>query len=138
MGTFTPGEWKVKYRGYYEVVAGDRLIADCFMSEENARLIAAAPELYEAVCGLLDYAYEALRWADGESETRGKAPMILREIQECQRLIERINRKVKSLPIFFNEEEEANEVGMGNIDRADKVRGRNDMCGVRSVSTQCE
>lgn len=95
MGTFTPGEWKVKYRygGYYEVLVGDRLVADCLRSEENARLIAAAPELYDAVCDLLDYAYEALHWAGGENETRGKAPMILREIQEYQRLIERIKRE---------------------------------------------
>ena len=92
MGTFTPGEWKVKYRygGYYEVVAVDRLVADCFMSEENAKLIAAAPELYDAVCDLLDYAYEALHWAGGENETRGKAPSIQREIQEYQRLIDRV------------------------------------------------
>lgn len=92
MGTFTPGEWKVKYRygGFYEVVAGDRLVADCLRSEENAMLIAAAPELYEAVCGLLDYAYEALHWAGGENETRGKAPSIQREIQEYQRLIDRV------------------------------------------------
>ena len=59
----------------------------------NGRLIAAAPELYDTVCNLLDYAYEALRWAGGENETRGNAPNILRDIQEAQQLIDRINGK---------------------------------------------
>lgn len=62
-------------------------------NESKARLIAAAPELYEAVCDLLDYAYEALHWAGGETETRGKAPGIWREIQDCQKLIDRVNGK---------------------------------------------
>lgn len=61
--------------------------------DANVRLIAAAPELYEAVCNLLDYAYEALHLAGGENETRGKAPRILREIQEYQQLIDRVNGK---------------------------------------------
>ncbi len=57
----------------------------------NARLIAAAPELYEAVCDLLDYAYEALHWAGEENEICGKAPRILRDIQEYQELLVRID-----------------------------------------------
>lgn len=59
----------------------------------NGRLIAAAPELYEAVCELLDYAYEALHWAGGETEMRRKAPGIWQEIQDCQKLIDRVNGK---------------------------------------------
>ena len=57
------------------------------------RMKEAAPDLYDAVCGLLDYAHEALYWAGGEKEIRGKAPRILREIQECQQLLDRIDGK---------------------------------------------
>ena len=62
-------------------------------NEANARLIASAPELYEAVCDLLDYAYEALYWAGGKDEIRGKAPRIWRDIQEYQELLGRVNGK---------------------------------------------
>lgn len=57
------------------------------------RMKEAALDLYDAVCGLLDYAHEALYWAGGEKEIRGKAPRILREIQECQQLLDRIDGK---------------------------------------------
>ena len=56
-------------------------------NEANARLIAAAPEMYDAVCGLLDYAYEALHWAGGKDEIRGHAPRIWRE---CQEILDRV------------------------------------------------
>lgn len=62
-------------------------------NEANARLIVAAPELYDAVYDLLDYAYEALHWAGGENEIRGNAPKILRDIQDCQKLLARIDAK---------------------------------------------
>ena len=62
-------------------------------AKANAQLIASAPELYDAVYVLLDYAYEALHWAGGETETRGNAPRILRDIQDCQKLLARINGK---------------------------------------------
>ena len=107
----TPGKWESDEEGEYvftRVPSGLMMVAQMrgwsyltgelnLSSEEaievqkaNARLMAAAPELYEAVCDLLDYAYEALHWAGGENETRGKAPMILRDIQECQKLIDRV------------------------------------------------
>lgn len=103
MSKFTKGKWE--YAEPFGVVFSEDTCAviatvhgagtgSCFnLSPEghaNARLIAAAPELYEAVCDLLEYAYEALHWAGGENETRGKAPSILREIQEYQKLIDRV------------------------------------------------
>ena len=81
-----------RYYGVFGAKGEDsELIALC-PDEANARLIAAVPELYEAVCDLLDYAYEALHYAGGENETRGKAPGILRDIQEYQELLARINK----------------------------------------------
>ena len=65
-------------------------------AKANARLIASAPELYDTVYTLLDYAYEALHLAGGENEIRGNAPRILRDIQDCQKLLARIEGKEKS------------------------------------------
>ncbi len=62
-------------------------------AKANAELIASAPELYDTVYTLLDYAYEALHLAGGENEIRGNAPRILRDIQDCQKLLARINAK---------------------------------------------
>ena len=107
----TPGKWEADTEGEYvftRVPEGLMMVAQMrgwsyltgelnLSSEEaievqkaNARLMASAPELYEAVCDLLDYAYEALHWAGGENEIRGKAPRILREIREYQSLIDRV------------------------------------------------
>ena len=102
MSEFTGGKWKViRCAGINEldVISEEKRIICCLFGysvsrwgehEANARLIACAPELYEAVCDLLDYAYEALHWAGGENETRGKAPRILSEIREYQSLIDRV------------------------------------------------
>ena len=104
MPDFSQGKWKYveSSREIFAAQSEDALFGlaiaeisfDNDVSEKekhaNGRLIAAAPELYDAVCGLLDYAYEALHWAGGENETRGKAPSIQREIQEYQRLIDRV------------------------------------------------
>ena len=48
MSKFTAGNWEVDeiYSDRYVVYTGDRTIADCFDSEANARLIAAAPKMY--------------------------------------------------------------------------------------------
>lgn len=107
----TPGKWKpdsegeyvftlvpeglmmvAQMRGWSYLTGGLKLSPEeaVEVQKANARLIACAPELYEAVCELLDYAYEALRWAGGEKETRGKAPGIWREIQECLKLLDRV------------------------------------------------
>ena len=104
MPGFTKGKWI--YDEPFGVIVSDETCAviasvqgagtgSCFCltqeGQANARLIAAAPELYEAVYDLLDYAYEALHLAGGENEIRGKAPRILRDIQEYQELLARIN-----------------------------------------------
>ncbi len=54
------------------------------------RLVAAAPELMEAVYELLCYAREVCDNAGGPEETRGRAPRILAEIQEYEALLRRI------------------------------------------------
>lgn len=111
MSDFTKGKW---FLGSYQTKARNHkkieVIASVSISEgvikriatisgtnpeaiANARLIASAPELYDAVYVLLDYAYEALHWAGVETETRGNAPRILRDIQDCQKLLARINKK---------------------------------------------
>lgn len=78
MSNFTKGKW---FLGSYETKAGKHrkieVVAGVKVSEgaikriacisgtdaesrANARLIASAPELYEAVCDLLDYAYDII------------------------------------------------------------------------------
>ena len=49
MSKFTCGTWEVDmlYGDHPLVRADGKLIADCFTNEANARLIAAAPEMYE-------------------------------------------------------------------------------------------
>lgn len=110
MSLYSKGTWEAVYYGpcepHFFIGTRDKTGSFHFVAytikEENARLITAAPELYEAVCDLLDYAYEALHLAGGENETRGKAPRILREIQEYQQLIDRINGKVVRLDVADN------------------------------------
>lgn len=111
MSEFTKGKWliqwvatKVGKQKHIEIDASVSVNDGVFKSiakvsrtdpeaQANARLIVAAPELYDAVCDLLDYAYEALHWAGGEAEIRGKAPKILRDIQQYQQLLNRIDGK---------------------------------------------
>ena len=106
MPAFTKGKWidcgdytigVEDENGYIKYYICECESVDFHITDEevraNARLIAAAPELYEAVCDLLDYAYEALHWAGGENEIRGKAPRILRDIQEYQELLAHIAGK---------------------------------------------
>ena len=103
MTEFTKGKWSYttyKERGSLSLIRleaeGKKLCILYGLKEENeanARLIACAPELYDAVYGLLDYAYEALHWAGGKDEKRGSAPRIWREIQECQEILDRVNGK---------------------------------------------
>ena len=56
MSEFTKGKWEVEavYGDHSIVTANGRIVADCFNSEDNARLIAAAPELYELVKDFCD------------------------------------------------------------------------------------
>ena len=48
MSEFTAGKWDVEmvYGDHPIVTAEGRIVADCFNNEANARLIAAAPEMY--------------------------------------------------------------------------------------------
>ena len=49
MSNITPGKWEADalYGDHFAVFANSHVIADCFGNEGNARLIAAAPEMYE-------------------------------------------------------------------------------------------
>ncbi len=55
MSKFTEGKWEVEiiYGDHCAVFANEYLVADCFGNEANARLIAAAPEMYELLKGEL-------------------------------------------------------------------------------------
>ena len=49
MSEFTKGKWEADalYGDHFAVFANSHVIADCFGNKGNARLMAAAPELYE-------------------------------------------------------------------------------------------
>ena len=49
MSEFTPGKWEADtlYGDHFAVFANEHVVADCFSNEANARLIAAAPKMYE-------------------------------------------------------------------------------------------
>ena len=81
MSDFTRVKWEADalYGDHFAVFANSHVIADCFSNEANARLIAAAPEMYE----LLNKAYHIL----------GKDTEISREISECIFRADGINRK---------------------------------------------
>ena len=85
MSKHTPGPWETKHHGEWitgkDAVHGEVVIAKAeFDWEANARLIAAAPDLLNAVCFLLsnldnriskadrDTAYNAIAKATGETE----------------------------------------------------------------------
>ena len=61
MSKFTAGKWKVDeiYGDHYVVFAeGLHTVADCFGDEANARLVAAAPELYRLLNALVHREYD--------------------------------------------------------------------------------
>ena len=51
MSKFTCGKWEadVLYGDHYAVFANNHIVADCFGSESNALLIAAAPKMYRLI-----------------------------------------------------------------------------------------
>ena len=69
MTAFTKGKWKVEavYGDHPIVTANGRIVADCFNSEANARLIAAAPDMYEAITECAD-TLEAIHLRDDCNE----------------------------------------------------------------------
>ena len=54
---FTKGPWEAEeiYDSFWAVFANDLPVAECNNNEANARLIAAAPEMYEALKVCLDF-----------------------------------------------------------------------------------
>lgn len=57
----------------------------------NARLIAAAPELYEELREILDYAREVYAQFGGDDEKRGRAPRIREDIVRVEALLKRLD-----------------------------------------------
>lgn len=94
MTNYTSGPWRIKYqlpRVLPVTIEAPESVVCVTNTYDDARLIAAAPELLEAVQELLYYAREACDNAGGPEETRGRAPRIWREIQEAEALIRRVN-----------------------------------------------
>ena len=53
---FTKGPWEAEeiYDSFWAVFANDLPVAECNNNEANARLIAAAPEMYRILCNIRD------------------------------------------------------------------------------------
>ena len=97
LGKFTLGVWKLSDLTT-DILAGKELETICEMNpyikdlEANARLIAAAPELYHMVAHLLDYVRE---WKAVSSGTVYKAT-VGRDISKAEELLARIDGKEDS------------------------------------------
>lgn len=76
---WTPGPWRAEEHdtGTAVFVGRDRLVADVFTSSEDAELIAAAPDLYEALRTLIDTLAPWLTTADAG------LPAVVRTIGDC-------------------------------------------------------
>ena len=88
MSKFTAGKWEVGeiYNKHYAVFVGTHAVADCFdnrESEGNARLIAAAPEMYE----LLSY------FSTLEDVTNDEAYNFFVAVRRTRRLLARIDEE---------------------------------------------
>ena len=93
MSSITPGPWeyeKTPHGGFLISQVGKNTFHTSTHYEADARLIVLAPELLEAVQELLYYAREVCDNSGGPEETRGRAPRILKEIQEYEALLRRI------------------------------------------------
>lgn len=70
MTNFTKGKWTIEfmYGDHPIVTVNGRIVADCFNNEANARLIAAAPDMYEALTECAD-TLEIIKNSDECKET---------------------------------------------------------------------
>ena len=100
----TPGPWKfglgcpsagfILYGSDGFVIARREVEETTDRNEEmvaNARLIAAAPELYEELREILDYAREVYAQFGGDDEKRGRAPRIREDIVRVEALLKRLD-----------------------------------------------
>lgn len=60
MKSFTSGKWEAGqlYGDHYVVFSNGHAVVDCFRNEVNARLVAAAPEMYELLQTLMHQEYD--------------------------------------------------------------------------------
>lgn len=89
----TPGPWKLqKFNAQTYMISTfqNGLIAQHVPGEANARLIAAAPELFEELREILDYAREVYAQFGGDDEKRGRAPKIKADIDRVEALLKRV------------------------------------------------
>lgn len=111
---YTPGPWETReiagnganIPARMEIVAPEgegakKLIANIYgfslpTGRANARLIAAAPELYEALREILDYVRldyvrEVYAQFGGDDEKRGRVPRIKEDIVRVEALLKRLD-----------------------------------------------
>lgn len=95
--SYTPGPWNYEEPGWdglpYLTSTNGEVVATFFSEPENSsdiQLIAAAPELLEELCEMLDYAREAYAWYGGDDEKRGRAPRIKEDLQRVEALLKRV------------------------------------------------
>ena len=86
MPKFTPGEWEAEkiYDASWVVFAKDLPVAECNSNEANARLIAAAPEMYRYLRLMVSYVNDIV---DDPEDIR------VRPIEEVYALLARIDGK---------------------------------------------
>ena len=94
----TPGPWKYEEPGWdglpYLTGANGELVAELFLEPQNPRdicLLEAAPELYEELREILDYAREVYAQFGGDDEKRGRAPRIREDIVRVEALLKRLD-----------------------------------------------
>lgn len=99
----TPGPWRVivnPVRGVIVkgpngvIIASRPLCKEWKRNEElyaNARLIAAAPEMYEELREMLYYARCVYEQHGGDDEQRGLAPKIKKDIDRVEALLRRVD-----------------------------------------------
>lgn len=90
----TPGPWKVQTfsaKTYMISTFQNGLIAQHVPGEANARLIAAAPEMYEELREMLYYARCVYEQHGGDDEQRGLAPKVKKDIDRVEALLRRVD-----------------------------------------------
>ena len=100
MSKHTPGPWIRSYHGFNILTADEeqsicQLTNSRYVSRDertaNARLIAAAPAMYEALKGLTDWFY-GIGLDDDHSQEDGGLPPELAKAEEALAMVEEVDR----------------------------------------------